>query len=194
MQRMIRTAFSVAFVASIAVAGAAQGTTGGASSKPKPIAAAAPAAAANADSVSVNKFMWYSPATQTVHLKLSAALGSTNGGMNFNGNAGGSATITIPLGWKVRTDFTNLDAIPHSAIIIANQQPLPTIPQTAAFGGAYTRDLTSGIFTDQTDTMNFKAAPAGKYILVCGVPGHGPSGMWIWFVVSADAKAPAYEM
>jgi hypothetical protein len=30
--------------------------------------------------------------------------------------------------------------------------------------------------------------------MVCGVPGHGPSGMWIWFVVAADAKVPAYDM
>lgn len=90
--------------------------------------------------------------------------------------------------------FTNLDAIPHSAIVIADQQPLPAIPQAAAFGGAYTRDLTGGLFTDQSDDLDFTARTAGKYVLVCGVPGHGPSGMWIWFVVSADAAAPSYAM
>lgn len=193
MLRKIRTAFSLALLAMSALRLAAQSPAPAASSKPR-AAPKPPAAAVNADSVSVNKFMWYSPATQTVHLKLSAALGSINGGMNFNGNAGGSATITIPVGWKVRSLFTNLDAIPHSAIIIANQQPLPTIPQIPAFGAAYTRDLTAGLSTDQTDDMNFKAAPAGKYILVCGVPGHGPSGMWIWVVVSAGATVPAYQM
>ncbi len=146
------------------------------------------------DSTAVNKFMWYFPSTQTVHVNLSAALGSNNGGMNFNGKSGGGATITIPLGWKARMHFVNLDAIPHSAIVIANQQPLPAIPQTAAFGAAYTRDVTGGLFTAQTDDLDFKTAPAGRYILVCGVPGHGPSGMWIWFVVSAEAKAPAYDM
>ena len=151
-------------------------------------------APATSDSTAVNKFMWYFPSAQTVHVQLSAALGSNNGGMNFNGRSGGGATITIPLGWKARMHFVNLDAIPHSAIIIANQQPLPTIPQTAAFGGAYTRDVTAGLFTDQADDLNFNALPSGTYILVCGVPGHGPSGMWIWLVVSPDAKAPAYEL
>lgn len=156
--------------------------------------AARAGAASAADSTNVNKFMWYALSTQTVHLEVSAALGSDNGGMNFNGNSGGGATITIPVGWKVRTHFTNLDAIPHSAIIIANQQPLPTIPQTPAFGGAYTRDLTGGLMTDQSDGLNFTAAPAGKYVLVCGVPGHGPSGMWVWVVVADGAKAPTYSM
>ena len=181
----LRTASVAAVLMSAALVALAQG-----SGKPAP----ARATPTNTDSVTVNKFMWFSPATQTVHVKLSAALGSINGGMNFNGHASGSATVTVPVGWKVRMEFKNLDAIPHSAIIIANQQPLPTIPQTAAFGAAYTRDLTGGLFTDQTDDLNFKASPAGKYILVCGVPGHGPSGMWIWFVVSADAKAPTYDM
>ena len=150
--------------------------------------------APRADSTAVNKFMWFSAATQTVHVQLSAALGSNNGGMNFNGGSSGSATITVPVGWKTRMQFTNLDAIPHSAIIIANQQPLPTIPQTPAFGGAYTRDLTGGLNSGQGDDLDFKSSPAGKYILVCGVPGHGPSGMWIWFVVSGSAKEPSYAM
>ena len=155
---------------------------------------ARPAALAAADSLPVNHYMWFSPATSTVHIELDASVGGTNGGMNFNGSARGGATLTVPVGWKVRMHFTNLDAIPHSAIIIADQDPLPTFPQTPAFAGAYTRDLTGGLATSQSDDLNFTAAPAGKYILVCGVPGHGPSGMWIRFAVSADAKAPSYAM
>jgi sulfocyanin len=146
------------------------------------------------DSTAVNTYMWFSASERTVHVSLNAAVGGTNGGMNFNGGSSGSHTMTVPVGWKVRMQFTNLDAIPHSAIIIANQQPLPAIPQTAAFGAAYTRDLTGGLFTEQKDAIDFTARTAGRYVLVCGVPGHGPSGMWIWFVVSADATAPAYAM
>ena len=150
--------------------------------------------AARSDSTSVNKYMWFSPTARTVHVSLNAGVGGNNGGMNFNGGASGSNTITVPAGWKVRIHFTNLDAIPHSAIVIADQQPLPSIPQQAAFGAAYTRDLTGGLFTDQTDDLNFTAGTAGKYVVVCGVPGHGPSGMWIRFVVSAEAAAPSYAM
>ena len=146
------------------------------------------------DSVVVNTYMWYSASARTVHVQLNASVGGTNGGMNFNGGSSGSQTMTVPVGWKVRMQFTNLDAIPHSAIVIAEQQPLPAIPQTAAFAAAYTRDLTGGLFTGQQDDLNFTAKTAGKYVLVCGVPGHGPGGMWIWFVVSPDATAPAYTM
>jgi len=147
-----------------------------------------------ADSTVVNEYMWYSASTSTVHIALNASVGGTNGGMNFNGGAKGSATITVPAGWKVQMRFTNLDAIPHSAIIITSQDPLPSIPQTPAFAGAYTRDLTSGIPTARGDDLDFIAAPAGEYILLCGVPGHGPSGMWIRFDVAAGVQAPSYQM
>ena len=153
------------------------------------IAAAAPPAA---DSVGVNAFLWYEPAARTAHLQVAAALDGNNGGMNFNGASNGGATITVPAGWKVRLAFVNRDAVPHSAIIIAGQPPVPAIPETPAFGGAYTTGLTAGLFTDQRDELNFTASPAGQYILACGVPGHGARGMWIRFVVSSNAKTPAY--
>lgn len=153
------------------------------------IAVAAPPAT---DSVGVNPFLWYAPAARTAHLRVSAGLDGNNGGMNFNGASKGGATITIPAGWRVRLSFVNRDAVPHSAIIIADRPPVPAIPETPAFGGAYTTGLTAGLSTDQTDELNFTASPAGQYILVCGVPGHGASGMWIRFVVSPDAGTPAY--
>jgi len=157
-------------------------------------AAARPAGAAGADSVRVNSYLWYAPAARTVHVALDAAVGGNNGGMNFNGRSGGGATITVPLGWKVRMRFTNQDAIPHSAIVIAGGPPVPAIPQTPAFAGAYTRDLTAGLNTGDGDDLNFKASAAGRYLIVCGVPGHGASGMWIRFDVAAEAGAPDYAM
>ena len=159
-----------------------------------PPSARATHAPAFADSVVVNPYMWFSPPTKTVHIALNASVGGNNGGMNFNGGSRGSATITVPAGWKVRMHFTNLDAIPHSAIIITERDPLPAIPQDPAFAGAYTRDHTSGLATSQSDDLSFAAARAGKYILLCGVPGHGPSGMWVRFEVAGDAKAPSYTM
>ena len=55
-----------------------------------------------------------------------------------------------------------------------------------------TNDVTGGLPTNGTDRTTFKAATPGQYVIACGVPGHAPSGMWINFVVSADAKAPTY--
>ena len=136
--------------------------------------------------------MSYDPAGKTVSLKLFAAHGSVNGGMNFNGASNGGSTITVPAGWTVMLSFTNQDAIPHSAIVLPNTMPFPAQPQDPAIPRAYTRDVTGGIPTNGTDQTTFKASTAGQYVIACGVPGHAPSGMWIHFDVSADAKVPAY--
>jgi sulfocyanin len=152
---------------------------------------AAPAAAADS-SVKVNEFMSYDPAAKTVSLKLFAAHGSVNGGMNFNGASNGGSTITVPVGWSVSWNFTNEDAIPHSAIVLVNKMPLPAQPQDPAIPRAYTKDVTGGLPTNGTDQTTFKASSAGQYVIACGVPGHAPSGMWIRFDVSADAKVPSY--
>ena len=199
MQRFWSVAMSAAILAGAATASAAQGSGGVApahrvrAAKPAPVAApAAAAAVASADPVKVNEFMSYDPAAKTVTLKIFAAHGSTNGGMNFNGGANGSQTITIPVGWTVAMTFTNEDAIPHSAILLPNKQPFPAQPQDPAIPRAYTADVTGGLMTGKSDQTTFKASPAGQYALACGVPGHAPSGMWIHFDVSADAKVPAY--
>lgn len=144
--------------------------------------------------VKVNQFMTYDPAAKTVHVQLTAALGSSNGGMNFNGGARGSQTITVPEGWHVVMDFVNKDAIPHSAIVLPDDLHFPAQPQNPAIPRAYTNDVTAGLPTDGTDTMDFKASKAGTYLIVCGVPGHAPSGMYIKFVISPSAKVPAYQM
>lgn len=187
---------SAAILAGATTAAAAQGSGSVVPAhKPRAATGAAPAAApatAPADPVKVNEFMSYDPAAKTVTLKIFAAHGSTNGGMNFNGGANGSQTITIPVGWTVAMTFTNEDAIPHSAILLPNKQPFPAQPQDPAIPRAYTADVTGGLMTGKTDQTTFKASPAGQYALACGVPGHAPSGMWIHFDVSADAKVPAY--
>lgn len=161
---------------------------------PSKTGVAAPAAAATAvdSGTKVNEFMSYDPAAKTVALTLDAAHGSVNGGMNFNGASNGGSTITVPVGWSVSWQFKNEDAIPHSAIVLANKMPFPAQPQDPAIPRAYTIDVTAGLPTNGTDRTTFKASTPGQYVIACGVPGHAPSGMWINFVVSADAKAPTY--
>jgi sulfocyanin len=194
MQGLRTVAMGAALLASASIGAAAQGSGGVAPAHKahvtKPSAAAATPAAT--DPVKVNEFMSYDPAAKTVTLKVFSAHGSTNGGMNFNGGASGSQTITIPVGWSVAMSFTNDDAIPHSAIILPNKMPFPAQPQVPAIARAYTNDVTGGLMTGKSDQTTFKASPAGQYLLACGVPGHAPSGMWIHFDVSADAKVPAY--
>jgi sulfocyanin len=138
--------------------------------------------------------MWYDAAAKRVTLKVDAAFGSGNGGMNFNGGFSGHHTIVIPRGWTVHMRFLNKDAIPHSALIIAAGESVPSVPDQPAIPRAYTRDLIGGIFTDGTDESTFRASRAGDYFLACGVPGHAASGMYIRFTVSDTASVPAYRM
>ena len=153
---------------------------------------ASPASTAASTVVPLNDFLSYDPAAKTVALKLFSAHGSNNGGMNFNGGSSGSVTITVPVGWTVTWAFKNEDAIPHSAIVLPNKMPFPAQPQDPAIPRAYTNDVTGGLPTGKTDQTTFKASSAAQYLIACGVPGHAPSGMWIHFDVSADAKIPAY--
>jgi sulfocyanin len=139
--------------------------------------------------------MSYNAATKTVTIAVTAALGSTQGGFNFNGGANGNQTITVPQGWTVRMHVVNSDAIPHSAIIIDDVQPLPSAPDQPALPRAYTSHLADGLApVNGSDDLVFTASKPGHYLLACGVPGHAPSGMWIRFKVVADAEAPSYQM
>jgi len=155
-------------------------------------AARRPAIATPAAARDSTTFMTVDSAAKKVTIQLYASYNSANGGMNFNGGSRGDQTISVPLGWSVHIAFQNKDAIPHSAIVLPDQMPLPMQPLNPAIARAYTKDLTAGIPTDGTDTMDFIAKPAGDYLIVCGVPGHGPSGMYIKFVVSADTNTPEY--
>ena len=139
--------------------------------------------------------MSYDASSKTVSLEIIAAYNSQRGGFNFNGGSDGAHVITVPQGWTVRMHVKNVDAIPHSAIIILDQKPLPNAPETPAISRAYTSHVSDGL-PAQTgqDDVEFRASKAGNYLIFCGVPGHGPSGMYIRFVVSADAAAPSYSM
>ncbi len=143
----------------------------------------------------VNEFLSYNASTKTANIKLFAAYNNQQGGFNFNGGSNGSQTITVPANWTVNMDVVNKDAIPHSAIVIADTRPIPNAPDHPAIARAYTSHLTDGL-APQTgeDTMNFTATPPGNYLIACGVPGHAPSGMYIKFVVAPSATAPAYTM
>jgi sulfocyanin len=159
--------------------------------------AAANAAAKSANEVKVNEFMSYDPTTKTVKLEIDAGLDSKPapkmGPFNFNGGSLGDQTIIVPTGWTVTYHFVNHDAVPHSFIVIADAKPLPNAPETPAIPRAYSDRLTEGLFTNATSDGSFKATKAGHYLLYCGVPGHGPSGMYINFVVSDEAKVPSYK-
>jgi Sulfocyanin (SoxE) domain len=129
--------------------------------------------------------------TRTARFQLIAGLTGLNGALNFNGFRDGGLSFVVPVGWKTEIDFRNHDGmLPHSAEVIAPRAPLPVEPVDPAIPRAFTLRLAEGLPSEATDTMRFTAEPAGDYVILCAVPGHGASGMWIRLQVSATAKTP----
>jgi sulfocyanin len=133
----------------------------------------------------------YDASTRTVKFRLIAGMtGGAKSPYNFNGFTDGELTLVVPEGANVVISFENHDGTPHTAEVIGDG-PLPNLGIDPAIPRAYTKQLTMGIAQGGTDVMRFKAAPAGRYRIFCGFPGHGISGMWIWFEVSKDATEPS---
>jgi sulfocyanin len=133
--------------------------------------------------------------TQTMKFKLIAGLTGrgAKSPFNFNGYVDGELTLVVPAAANVVMSFVNEDGTPHSAVVISDTLPLPSMASEAAIPRAYTTKASEGLGYYATDTMRFKAAPAGRYLIYCGVPGHGLSGMWIRFRVDATTTAPGME-
>jgi sulfocyanin len=140
-----------------------------------------------------SKWLSYDVATKTVTFALEAgAPGGTSGPFNFNGYASGAATLAVPPGSTVVMNFVNLDGTPHSAALIADTDPMPSIGGDPAIPGAHTTDVTQGLPQGGKDVMRFTAPSSGSFRIACGVPGHAASGMWMRFKVDPAAKAPSW--
>jgi sulfocyanin len=131
--------------------------------------------------------------TRTATLQLIAGLtGRAKSPFNFNGYIDGELTLRVPEGATVVMNFVNDDGTPHSAQVIADKRPLPNMAMDQpAIPRAYTRAVSEGIAQFGKDVVRFTAAPAGRYLIYCGVPGHGLSGMWIRLDVGPGGEAPA---
>jgi plastocyanin len=91
----------------------------------------------------------------------------------------------------VTMPFYNEDIVPHSlGVVEGSPTNVPSQPSQPAFPQAVTRNFQQGIATNQGDTITFTADKAGTYLVVCGVPGHAASGMWVVFQVSPTATQP----
>jgi plastocyanin len=130
----------------------------------------------------------YDSGTNTVTFDL---IGGPSG-FKFNGHANGDATLTVPSKANVVMNFVNEDGTPHSAEIISGEGPLPNVGGTPAIPRAYTNAIVQGLPQGGKDVMRFTVPESGNYRIFCGVPGHGLSGMWIWFKVDPSAKQPSF--
>lgn len=139
---------------------------------------------------------WIRVNREAGEVKLVVVAGKTdfNHRWNFNGYANGDATITVPQGYRVTLDFRNDDpAVPHSLGIGEREERYPPIFEnpTPAFEGAFTSSPTSvteSTLPGEQETIAFTASRAGEYAMICYVPAHAATGMWIHFRVSADGE------
>ena len=133
-----------------------------------------------------DKWLSYDQATNTVTFELIA------GPFTFNGYRNGEGTLVVPPKANMVINFVNKDGTPHSAIVIYSDGPIPNSATDPAIPRAYTNKVLEGLPQEGTDVMRFPVPETGSYRIVCGVPGHALSGMWIWMKVDPAAKAPSF--
>lgn len=124
-------------------------------------------------------------AAKTVDLNI-----TTNQDMAFNGYSKGALKIAVPTGWTVKVTFSNSSTIQHSVGFTdwAHRQG-NSFP--AAFSHSLMQGFQSGITSSHAPvSFQFTADKAGKYAMVCGIPGHAAMGMWDEFDVSDHLQAP----
>ena len=153
-------------------------------------ALAALAAAALAEVIQPD-WMTQDAEQKVVTLKVIGSMNHVNGTMNFNGYGNGELTVTVPFGWTVKVEFSNggFGALPHSLAVIDPKKKPKLSGGDPAFPAATTIKLVQGLVPGETDTFEFAADKAGRFLLWCGVPSHGQNGMWNNLVISRAAKA-----
>jgi len=128
--------------------------------------------------------------SKTVALKIIGGQSGSSSGFNFNGYSNGNMVIKVPEGWKVTVDFSVQSSLSHSAVIAPWSEREASSFDTA-FAGSAMPDYTSGINKgDKPVSFSFAADKAGKYAIVCAVPGHDDLGMWDEFDVENGLVKP----
>jgi plastocyanin len=165
---------------------------------PEPSAAAttdsivdsAVAAADRADSalavVADSQWVAWDPATKTVTFRLVA------GPFDWNGYTSGGATLTVPSGSTNVFNFEQNDGTPHSAEVSTGTGAVPNSGGDPAIPRAYTNKVVEGLPQGAKDVIRFTAPDTGTFRIICGVPGHALSGMWIWLKVDPAATTPSF--
>jgi hypothetical protein len=133
-------------------------------------------------------------AGQTVTLDLEVTRSAGEGSARIAGHREGGVQVVVPLGWTVRWNWHSADSTaPHSLVVMAEREKIPTEGGRPAFTNAMTRMVTAGLRPGQTDQTTFVADEPGWYWLLCGVPGHALEGEWIGLKVDPEAKTASIK-
>lgn len=181
-----------------AACGSAQSTPPSPAPAPPPSAAPSPAPSAAAQpAAALDTPVWLvaDTAGRTVTIALQVTPAATGGPALINGQHNGALQIVVPLGWTVQWDWRSADsASPHSLVVMAEREKLPTEGGRAVFTNAMTRAVTAGLQAGQPDRTTFTADEAGWYWLLCGVPGHAIAGEFLGLRVDPAAKTAGVQL
>jgi hypothetical protein len=131
-------------------------------------------------------------ATVTLDLEVTPAAGAPSA--RIAGHREGGVQVVVPQGWTVRWTWHSADSTtPHSLVVMAEREKIPTEGGRPAFTNAMTRMVTAGLRPGQTDQTTFVADQPGWYWLLCGVPGHALAGEWIGLKVDPEAKTASIK-
>jgi hypothetical protein len=151
---------------------------------------AAPASAQSAPA-SVPSWVLVDSAGRTARLSLEVTRPAGATSAVINGYRDGGVQVVVPLHWTVSWEWRSTDSTsPHSLVLMAEREKLPTEGGRPAFINAVTRMVTAGLPAGETDRATFEAEQPGWYWLLCGVPGHAIAGEWIGLKVDPDAAVP----
>ena len=127
-------------------------------------------------------------AGRTVTIALQVTPAPDGGAALINGYRNGELQIVVPLNWTVQWDWRSADSTaPHSLVVMAQREKLPTEGGRSAFTNAMTREVTAGLPVGQGDRTTFTADQAGWYWMLDGVPGHAIKGEYIELKVDPEA-------
>ncbi len=158
-------------------------------------AESAPAAAPASSALTVPSWMTVDEAGMTVTLEIAAGQSADSNYWNFNGYYGGAGEIVVPAGYTVTINFQNNDpGMAHSLGVDSRTSGFPSMftDPVPAFEGAITGNptsLTDSTMPGESETITFVASEAGSYSLICYIPAHALTGMYVPFTVSADGEA-----
>ena len=183
----------VAAVTFLAAAAACGGDAANEPAEAPPAATSAPAAPTLGE-MTMPAWFTVSNEGQAVSMDIIAGETDAKNYWNYNGATDGNMTITVPQGAVVTINFSNQDPNMAHSLGISELMTSPTAAPapTPVFEGAITSNPTSMVeatLNGQSETITFTADSAGEYAVLCYVPGHAATGMWIRFNVSADGEA-----
>ncbi|WP_216324133.1 sulfocyanin-like copper-binding protein [Deinococcus aestuarii] len=129
--------------------------------------------------------------TKTVQVNFVAGEGGHNNGLNYNGDAKGEKTLTVPLGWTIEVRLSNAGRMPHDFAVVAGAAvPANTGQARLAFPDAATKVV---LPTGAAEGAKFTANRPGTYLILCRVGRHAQNGMYVKMTVANGLRTASYQ-